>query len=117
MIKTDLTRRGFLGGALTVLAVSIAVPTAAFSFSAPRIYGDGLHDDWEGLQAAFNGKPYLCQSDLVHGTKQVEVFGGNFLLSRPLHIFGGVTVHMQNSCMRFTHLTGEACLNYRGATP
>jgi hypothetical protein len=51
----NMNRRSFLGGFLTLsVAAVVGIPVEA----APVIVGDGIHDDWAGLQAMLDGKPF-----------------------------------------------------------
>lgn len=82
----DISRRSFLGGAIaaTVVAVSPALALA----NLPVIYGDGIHDDWAGLTAFFNGKPFVIEGEGFTASEG-RLFGGRFLLSQTLHIGPG----------------------------
>lgn len=48
-----MNRRSFLAG----LLASVAAPAAAFGI--PVIYGDGIRDDCDGLQALIDGRPHV----------------------------------------------------------
>lgn len=85
-----ISRRSFLGGALALTAAS-AVPASALRAlgAVPVIYGDGIHDDTDGLQAAIDGKPFrVAGEDAYVLSKGGRVFfsSGTFRLSRTLHI-------------------------------
>lgn len=83
-----MLRRSFLQGVLALTAAAAAGPQLALAEQAlPTIYGDGVHDDWAGLQAMFSGKPFRVDNEVVVAEEGV-VHGGNFLLSRPLRISG-----------------------------
>lgn len=81
----DLSRRLFLRGALAVTAASFApVPVASI---LPRIWGDGVYEDTDGLQAALDGRPFLCEGNMVSGGDyNVAISNGDFRISRTLHI-------------------------------
>lgn len=85
MIETS--RRSFLRGALIVAAASV-LPAQAIAFVAPVpvIVGDGIHDDWAGLQAAFDGNPFRCEKDFVRvgAHDAIHVDGGHFYISDTL---------------------------------
>lgn len=94
---TDLTRRSFLRGALTVAAVSIA-PVQAWTPNLPRIVGDGIHDDTLGLQAAFDGKPFLSDGVVVaDGAETLWLRGGIYRLTKGLHIWAKPIVHIRDA--------------------
>ena len=82
---TDLTRRSFLRGLLTVAAVSIA-PATILHADIPRIVGDGIHDDTLGLQAALDGKPFVCEGCVVSNTHSVYIGPGIYRISGTLNI-------------------------------
>lgn len=81
-----MDRRSFLRGAIALSAVAVAPPSLAFD-NAPIVYGDGVHDDWAGLQAMFDGKPFRVDNEVVVAGDGV-VSGGDFVLSRTLTISG-----------------------------
>ena len=84
-----MNRRSFLkiagaAGLLTVTPISIA---SALATKVPIIYGDGIHDDTEGLQAAVSGKDFVCESDIVWVSGDtVKIYAGNFLISDTITI-------------------------------
>lgn len=80
---TDLNRRSFLRGLFTVAAVSIA-PALPMHADLPRIVGDGIHDDTAGLQAALDGRPFVCEGDIVSSATEVTITGGEYKLSKTL---------------------------------
>ena len=59
----DISRRGFLIGTLAVSALS-ALPIAALP-RPPKLWGDGIHDDTEALNALFAGEPVEYDDALV----------------------------------------------------
>lgn len=59
----ELSRRFFLGGAISLLAANTFVPSASASGNLPRIWGDGKHDDTSGLGALFRKEPVIFSSD------------------------------------------------------
>jgi hypothetical protein len=84
-----MNRRSFLRVAFTATAVT-AVPVtlaAALETRIPVIYGDGKHDDWEGLQAALDGREFACRDGCVraHG-RNVSIIGGTYRISKPLRL-------------------------------
>ena len=83
----DVSRRSFLGGALAVAGASIIPLGMTKAADVPRIVGDGFHDDWAGLQAAFDGKPFVCEGAYtrVIGGK-IVMRGGHYRVTRPLLI-------------------------------
>ena len=86
-----MNRRGFLKVVFSAAAAS-AVPIAlnkALRSPTPVIYGDGIHDDTAGLQAAFNGQDFVCHKDLVSVSGDtVHLSGGTFLISKTIEVGG-----------------------------
>lgn len=91
----DLTRRSFLRGALAIAAVSV-VPIAAQEASTfPVIVGDGVHDDTAGIQAAFDGMPFVCEGHVVTDARTVKFVGreSRYKITSPVTLRrDGVTV-------------------------
>lgn len=80
MNRRDLFKVMFAAGLASV------VP-AVVGETLPTIYGDGIHDDTEGLQAALNGDPFNCMDGHVHVAQgQVRITGGLYRVSKPLKI-------------------------------
>lgn len=78
-----MNRRSFLkiagaAGLLTVTPISIA---SALATKVPIIYSDLIHDDTDGLQAALDGKDFVCEKSIVvRDGNKVFVRGGKFLV-------------------------------------
>lgn len=96
----EFSRRGFLGGMLSILAVSSVptfLPSPAEGNWMPRIYGNGRDYDGEGLQALFDGKDVILPADkigirgFVDGERTVKgiVFHhGDFVIDREVYTNG-----------------------------
>lgn len=84
MPQPDISRRSFLGG-LLVLSAAIAVPAEALTLApAALIYGDGIHDDTDGLNALFRGEPVHFVNDnatVRSGGGMVYLSGGTYRIS------------------------------------
>lgn len=84
----DLNRRSFLGGMIAAFGVA-SLPAIASTVPVPVIYGDCIHDDTDGLQALFDGKPFRVAGSAEtmavrrRGYIQLE---GTFKISRTLHL-------------------------------
>jgi hypothetical protein len=78
-----VNRRGFFKVAF---AAGLATALPALSIETlPTIYGDGIHDDTDGLQAALDGKDFHCRDKSVTVTDgNVRISNGNYLVSRTL---------------------------------
>lgn len=90
MIETS--RRTFLGGLLSLLAVETFVPPvrAQMGNRLPRIFGDGRNYDSEGFQALFDGKDVLFPTDKI-GIRKCEgvIFHrGTFVIDREVYVTG-----------------------------
>lgn len=77
-----MNRRSFLRG---VLALTVAPSLPLVGVALPRIVGDGVHDDTDGLQALFAGQPFVVDSEVVRAQAGL-VSGGTFRLTRTLVI-------------------------------
>jgi len=84
---TVISRRWFLKGALAVTAATVIPMQKVLAF-APKIYGDGIADDTEGLQALFDGKPVDILNDCVRVLTNdgVRLNGGVFRVTSTLSI-------------------------------
>jgi hypothetical protein len=82
---TDLSRRSFLGGILAVGAATTVVAAIPLDLT-PRIWADGIHDDYAGLQAALNGKPFVCEDSVIADTDSVIIRYGTFRISAALKL-------------------------------
>lgn len=78
-------RRSFLRGVITLTALAAIRPALALTENLPTIYCNHANDDWAGLQAAIDGKPFLIEGKrVVAGNMLVE--NGDFIISRTLNI-------------------------------
>lgn len=86
----DVSRRSFLGGALTVAAVAVAPKSlsAILPEAYPVLHGDAQHDDTAALNALFSGKPVLCEGEVLQqqgGT--IRLHEGSFKVSDTVTIW------------------------------
>ena len=84
---TELSRRSFLRGALTVTAIAVA-PKILTIPAVPILYGDGVHDDTNALQTLFNGETVSIEGEFFKVSSGVFK-GGKFLISDAINIPGG----------------------------
>lgn len=75
-----MKRRDFLRGVLSATVIT-TVPPLALAASIPVIYADGIHDDADGLQALFDGKPVRVDGKDVIVTEG-RLCNGRFRVSR-----------------------------------
>jgi len=83
-VSMNLSRRLFLGGAIAVAGASI-IPAQAM----PRIVGDGVHDDADGINALIAGRPVSIENTglaLNSGGRIWFNEGGRFLLGKPINL-------------------------------
>jgi hypothetical protein len=67
-----MDRRSFLRGTLALGGTLAVAPVAAKILIPPElpiIWGDGIHDDAPGLQALFDGKPFVTFDEIAGGTR------------------------------------------------
>ncbi|MBR9807458.1 MAG: hypothetical protein GYB49_09575 [Alphaproteobacteria bacterium] len=76
----ELNRRSFFFGAgATVIAAAVPVNLK----QVPVLYGDGVHDDTEALQAFFNHDRFkVARGNVLH--RQNFLIGGRFLISETI---------------------------------
>lgn len=92
-----MNRRHFLKIAFAV-GVATALPVAltkALEDSLPMVYGDGIHDDTLGIQAALDGRPFLAVEDCVRviaGT--VHLTSGAYRVTDTIHLGRGPNTTM-----------------------
>lgn len=90
------TRRDFFKVMLAA-GVATAVP-ALLADKLPVIYGDGIHDDTDGLQAAFDCKEFLCRNDCVRVFDgRMHLNGGLYVVSRTLIVRGDSDITLANA--------------------
>lgn len=61
----DISRRFFLGGAISLLAASTFTPSVSAMMNLPTIYGDGVQDDTSGLYALLNNEPCTFNKEQI----------------------------------------------------
>lgn len=105
---TELSRRSFLRGLLTVASVSI-VPIVVGGASIPRIVGDGIHDDAPGFQASLDGRPFECEGCVMRLPGALTITGGNYRLDSMVHVRD---VPVWISDCRFTGNPHGSCMWY-----
>lgn len=98
MEKIFISRRGFVAasGALTAAVLS----TPAYSLTArPTLYGDGVHDDTDALEALFANRPLTVMNDRLTAAESngtVRLLNGKFNIRRPLKLEDGVNLYSAN---------------------
>ena len=84
---TNLTRRFFLGGAISLIAVQTSAMPRIIG-NMPQIWGDGRNDDTGGISALLRSEPVVFTKDrvTVDGHKGIRFHRGIFKISRTLEI-------------------------------
>jgi hypothetical protein len=82
----NISRRSFLGGAMVATALA-ALPALAKA-NVPTIYADGVQDDFPGLQAMIDGKPFRIAGEGVfeNHAGDVVISDARLALSEPLDL-------------------------------
>lgn len=109
----ELSRRLFLGGAIALVGAAV-LPRMVLS--APVVWGDGIHDDWAGLDALFNGRKaqILTDSVTISAAKEVHMLHGNFILSRTLRLrTDSPRIIIRNSVLTWSAPV-ETCIYFEG---
>lgn len=91
----DLTRRFFLGGALSVVAASTFVPRAVGNL--PTIYADGAHDDTSGLGALLRREPVIFSRDHIglDDHKGIVFHHGRFIITQTIEVPDDVSMKVE----------------------
>lgn len=96
----DASRRGFLFG----LGAALFADPKMLVGRIPMIWGDGVHDDWEGMQTLFDGKPVkLLSGDTFTPGPSPTLRGGSYLLSRPLKLVDKSHVNLFDMTLTADH--------------
>ncbi len=81
------SRRAFLGGVLALMTTPVIAKALVFEppIALPIIRGDGVFDDWAGLQALLRGEPFEVQAE---GFMAIEglLSRGMFRVSKPIEL-------------------------------
>lgn len=83
MDRRNFLKLAFVGAAIAATPIALK---EALASRLPMIYGDGEHDDWEGLQAALDGKQFIAREACV--VKQGNTYHlrpGTYMSSHSLH--------------------------------
>ncbi len=93
----DMSRRFFLKGAISLVAASTFVPNVSSMGNYPKIYGDGIKDDAEGLGALFRNDPVIFDKEKigVDEHKLITFHRGKYLISNTVHIPEEAEFHIE----------------------
>mgnify|MGYP002652010817 CR=1 FL=1 len=84
----DLSRRSFLGGAL-VLAAAASLPLSKLPDGTYTLWGDGIHDDADALNALFDRKPVILAEtgELITSPQdQISLKNSYHLVSKTIYL-------------------------------
>lgn len=84
----ELSRRFFLGGAISLIAAKTFVPSVSAMSNLPTIYGDGKSDDTAGLGALFRREPVTFKKEMigVDSHEGLTFHKGHFVVTNSIHI-------------------------------
>ena len=106
---TEASRRSFLSGMLSLLAVSTSpIPLRAGNF--PALWGDGEHDDAAGLRALLQKEPCLIYADgvLVDDHRGIIMHWGEFVLEQTLEVPEEVNILIERARFNLMRLADDA---------
>jgi hypothetical protein len=92
----ELSRRFFLGGAISLLAASTFDPLPSMA-NLPRIYADRQHDDTGGLGALFRNEPVIFSRENIGVDKHkgITFHAGRFKVTQTLELPPGLKVKVE----------------------
>lgn len=83
-----MSRRFFLGGAISLIAAQTFIPSVDTMANIPTIYGDGKRDDSGGLGALFRNEPVTFNKEQigVESHDGIVFHNGTYAISRTVII-------------------------------
>lgn len=102
----ELSRRFFLGGAISLLAANTFVPSASASGNLPHIWGDGKHDDTSGLGALFRKEPVIFSNENlgVDEHEGILFHTGRYKVTGTIELPAGLRCKVESSTFDLTEL-------------
>jgi hypothetical protein len=99
-----ISRRSLITGLISLAAAPAIVRASSIMQVKPLgpfIWGDGIHDDSDGINAMLNGKPHIViNAEAAFRKGDLVTFGpGNFLLGRPMIVAPGAQLTVVGSEM------------------
>ncbi len=84
----DISRRFFLGGAISLVAATTFAPSISAMMNLPTIYGDGVKDDTSGLYALLHNEPCTFNKEQigVESHKGIIFHKGYFVVKNTIEI-------------------------------
>lgn len=108
----NINRRWFLGGSLALVG-ALSVPASQFTTSQlPILWGDGIHDDADALNAIGAGNPFIVEKTGIVEHECGFLQDASFLISRPI-TFRPKAIHVKNCVFQSTDdFEGDAMLRF-----
>jgi|ERR1019366_3105663 hypothetical protein len=93
----NISRRFFLGGAISLVAAATFTPTVSAMMNLPTIYGDGVQDDTSGLYALLNNEPCTFNKEQigVESHEGIVFHNGRFLIRNTIEIPGTIKLKVE----------------------
>jgi hypothetical protein len=84
----DISRRFFLGGAISLVAATTFAPSISAMMNLPTIYGDGVRDDTSGLYALLHNEPCTFNKEQigVENHEGIIFHKGYFIIKNTIEI-------------------------------
>lgn len=94
----DISRRFFLGGAISLVAAATFAPSVSAMMNLPTIYGDGVKDDTSGLFALLNNEPCTFNKEQigVDSHSGVIFHRGRFVVNKTIEIPANAILKVEN---------------------
>lgn len=95
----EISRRFFLGGAITLVAAQVFIPSVSMMANIPTIYGDGIEDDSGGLAALFRNEPVTFNKEQigVESHEGIVFHTGRFAISRTVIVPDEVNLEIERA--------------------
>jgi hypothetical protein len=93
----DISRRFFLGGAISLVAATTFAPSISAMMNMPTIYGDGVRDDTSGLYALLHNEPCTFNKEQIGVEKHegIVFHRGWFVVNKTIEIPAGVILTVE----------------------
>lgn len=94
----DISRRLFLGGAISLVAVVTFAPSVSAMMNLPTIYGDSVQDDTAGLFALLNNEPCTFNKEQIGVERHsgIVFHRGRFVVNRTIEIPHNAILKVEN---------------------
>lgn len=106
-----MNRRNFLRGCLAVTALAILPVPELHAY--PVLYGDGVHDDTEAVQAIMDLKPFVVEGRLLEGYENCVLRNANLNISKSISVNNHNTL-IENCKIKYTGPQDSYCFDIYG---